>query len=152
MFLQSSCKWCYKFRFDFKFVTSFTWRLYKHETLSCKFYSFHFSQYLRYIIICSIYILSTLVKIQSLAKEYIDRESCQILQSAKIPQKEDEHNIYIYIYIYHENNVPFWLSSQCLCGNSCTWAHMENIFWSSPLPLHRLSSLTKNFLVNFRKN
>ena len=33
--------------------------------------------------------------------------------------------IYIYIYIYidicnHENNVPFRLSPQWLCGNSCT--------------------------------
>ena len=32
--------------------------------------------------------------------------------------------IYIYIYIcYHENNVPSRLSSQWLCGNSCTWAN-----------------------------
>ena len=23
----------------------------------------------------------------------------------------------------HENNVPSRLSPQCLCGNSCTWAH-----------------------------
>ena len=32
--------------------------------------------------------------------------------------------IYVCIYIYyHENNVPFRLLPQCLCGNSCTWAH-----------------------------
>ena len=34
--------------------------------------------------------------------------------------------LYIYIYIYicnHENNVPTRLSTQWLCGNSCTWAH-----------------------------
>ena len=43
--------------------------------------------------------------------------------------------IYIYIYMYidnifryicicnHENNVLSRLSPQCLCGNSCTWAH-----------------------------
>ena len=32
--------------------------------------------------------------------------------------------MYIYIYIYnHENNVPFWLSPQRLCGNSCPRAH-----------------------------
>ena len=32
--------------------------------------------------------------------------------------------IYIYIYIFnHENNMPFWLSPQWLCGNSCTWGH-----------------------------
>ena len=31
--------------------------------------------------------------------------------------------IYVYIYIYnHKNNVPSRLSSQWLCGNSCTWA------------------------------
>ena len=29
-----------------------------------------------------------------------------------------------YIYIcYHENNVPFRLSPQWLCGNSCTWTY-----------------------------
>ena len=32
--------------------------------------------------------------------------------------------IYIYIYICnHENNVTSLLSSQWLCGNSCTWTH-----------------------------
>ena len=29
---------------------------------------------------------------------------------------------------YHENNVPFWLSPQWLCGNSCTWAHDVRLY------------------------
>ena len=34
-------------------------------------------------------------------------------------------DIYIFIYYkyYHKNNVPYRLSSQWLCGNSCTWAY-----------------------------
>ena len=37
-------------------------------------------------------------------------------QSAQISQKQDERNIYVI-------NVPSRLSTQWLCGNSCTWAH-----------------------------
>ena len=40
--------------------------------------------------------------------------------------------IYLYIYIYlhtcnHENNVSSQLSPQWLCGNSCSWAHDEQL-------------------------
>ena len=52
------------------------------------------------------------------------------------------HCIYIYIsYIcYHENNVPFRLSPQWLCGNSCTWAH-DNIYITLILLLRDLGTL-----------
>ena len=30
--------------------------------------------------------------------------------------------IYIHIYTYNDENVPFRLSPQWLCVNSCTWA------------------------------
>ena len=38
--------------------------------------------------------------------------------------------VHIYIYIYtcnHKNNLPFLLSRQWLCGNSCTWTHVHKL-------------------------
>ena len=40
-------------------------------------------------------------------------------QSAQISQKQDERKL--------ENNIPSWLSSQWLCGNSCTGAHDKRL-------------------------
>ena len=38
-------------------------------------------------------------------------------------QKQGGHNT-----CNHENNVPSWLSSHWLCGNSCTWAHDVGLY------------------------
>ena len=32
------------------------------------------------------------------------------------------------LYIYHKNNAPSRLFPQCLCGNSCTWAHDVRLY------------------------
>ena len=67
--------------------------------------------------------------------------------------KSHRSNIYIYIYICnHENNVPFRLSPQWLCGNSCTWAYHVRFTWCTWLHIYIYIYIYFFFLFFFLEN